>query len=136
MKYSDAFPSRYMRADDLQGTDRIVTITSVDFEDFTDPKTRRTETKPVLRFREKAAKDLVLNRTNFKTISTVLGEETDDWVGQSIVLYATRVESFGDMVEAIRIRDRKPKPAAAPAARPAPPPVPVEESVGSDAVPF
>jgi len=136
MKYSDAFPSRYMRADDLQGTDRIVTITSVDFEDFTDPKTRRTETKPVLRFREKAAKDLVLNRTNFKTISTVLGEETDDWVGQSIVLYATRVESFGDMVEAIRIRDRKPKPAAVPAAKPAPPPVPVEEGVGADAVPF
>jgi len=98
MKYSDAFPSRYMRADDLQGTDRIVTIASVDFEDFTDPKTRRTETKPVLRFREKAAKDLVLNRTNFKIISQLLGEETDDWAGQQIVLYTTRVESFGEMV--------------------------------------
>jgi hypothetical protein len=47
MKYSDAFPSKYMRADDLQGVDRIVTIASVDFEDFTDPKTRRTETKPL-----------------------------------------------------------------------------------------
>src|SRR5262249_6066216 len=136
MKYSDAFPSRYMRADDLQGTDRIVTIASVDFEDFTDPKTRRTETKPVARFREKAAKPLVFNRTNFKITSDLLGEDTDDWIGQQIILYVTRVESFGDMVEAIRVRDRKSKPAAAPAAKPAPPPVPVEESVGADAVPF
>jgi len=138
MKYSDAFPSKYMKADDLQGTDRIVTIHSVDFEDFTDPKTRRTETKPVLRFREKAAKDLVLNRTNFKTLSILLGDETDNWEGQQIVLYSTRVESFGEMVDAIRIRERKPAAAAAvkPAPQPQPQPQQADAGVGMDAVPF
>lgn len=135
MKYSDAFPSKYMRAEDLAGVDRVVTINSVDFEDFTDPKTRRTETKPVIRFREKAAKDLVVNRTNFKTISAVLGEDTDDWIGQQLILYVTRVESFGEMVDAIRVRERKPQTAATLFAKLAPQPV-VQESIGADAVPF
>jgi len=136
MKFSDAFPSKYLKADDLdEENDMIVTIREVEFEAFEDPKTRKSDNKPVIYFKEKNVKPLVLNRTNFKTISDILGgDDSDDWLGQRIALYQTMVESFGERKPGIRVRERKPKPANAP---PKPSkPAPKEAEQYDDEVPF
>lgn len=115
MRMNDAFPSKYLKADDLEEGDLIVTIKGADYEEFTDPKTKKTDQKPVLYFEGNDSKPLVLNKTNWKTIAEILGtDDTDDWTGKKIVLYATEVEAYGETMLGIRVRLKAPtKPAAA-----------------------
>lgn len=108
MRISGAFPSDYLKAHDLQDQKVLVKMSRVEMRDIGD------EVKPVLFFEAKD-KGLVLNKTNSNTISAVYGDETDDWIGELVVLYETTVEFQGKRVAAIRclVPPRKPqKPAA------------------------
>jgi len=97
---NEAFPSQYLKASDLKGTQPVVTIERVGFE----PVGQKREMKPVLYFVGKE-KGMVLNKTNSKAIMGLVGSpETDDWGGFSIRLYAANVEFQGEMVESIRIK--------------------------------
>ena len=99
MKLSKAFPSKYLKADDLQGRRVSVVIESSDMEDIGGDGGE----KLVLRFVGKD-KGLVCNMTNANMIAEIIGSEaTDDWSGQKIVLYATKVDFQGKRVSAIRI---------------------------------
>jgi hypothetical protein len=114
MKLHDAFPSNYMKADDLEDGDLTVTIrdhSPVEWAEFQQKGKPTPDNKPVLYFQHpREAKALVLNKTNWKTIADVLGtDETDDWGGKQITLYATEVESFGETVLAVRVRMKKGK---------------------------
>jgi len=114
MRFNDAYPSKWLAADDLDNGDLTVTIRDeepTEWVEFSQPGSNRPDRKPVLYFKvPRGTKPLVLNKTNFKAISDVLGtDETEEWAGQSITLYATEVESFGEMKMGIRIRLRKPK---------------------------
>jgi len=51
---------------------------------------------------------VVLNKTNAKIIASLHGNETDDWPGKKIILYATEVDFRGEIVDAIRVRKRIP----------------------------
>jgi hypothetical protein len=120
MKMSDAYPSKWLSSSDFEDGDMVVTISSddpVSYEEFKTPGKATPDHKPVLRFKApKGTKPLVLNKTNWKTIGQVLGsDDTDDWAGQSITIYATEVEAFGETTMGIRVRAQKPK-----AAKPAP----------------
>ncbi len=121
MKVNDLFPTRFVAAADLQGRSFTLTIRSVTLEDM-QSHDNQTVTKPVAWFTN-AAKGLVLNRTNCMTIADLYGMETDDWVGKSIIIYATKVRSFGKIVDAIRVRAEVPAPPKMPA---------VEEQSGID----
>lgn len=112
MRFSDAYPSHYLKAEDLEDGDMVVTIrddSPVEWAEFTQKGKPTPDNKPVLYFKHpRDAKALVLNKTNWKTISDVLGsDETDDWAGKQITLYATEVESFGETVLAVRVRLKK-----------------------------
>lgn len=119
MKTSEAFPSKYLKADDLQGRDVAVTIANVSLEDFDGD--RGKESKLVIGFKGKDKK-FIVNKTNCKTISKVLGsDETDDWIGKSIVIGPREIEFNGDVVWSIRVSLKAPAQAPAPkAAKPAP----------------
>jgi len=105
---NDAFPSKYLKAEDLEEGDLIVKIKEAQFEEFTDQRTKRPDNKPVLYFSGEV-KPLVLNKTNYKTITQLLGsDDTDDWTGRKIALYATEVESFGEVTLGIRVRLKAP----------------------------
>ena len=97
---NDFFPSKYLSAADLGG-DTTVVIEGIGREDFSG------ELKPILHLRD--SKDLVLNKTNAKTIASVYGDEIDHWTGKAIILYATEVDFRGEIVQAIRIRREHPK---------------------------
>ena len=122
MNIDQSFPSKYLKAADLQGRNISVQISGVQLEDVgSDDKPER---KPVVYFTG-AKKGLVLNKTNALSISEVIGPETDNWVGVKVQLFATRVPFQGRMVDAIRLSVPRDAPATAakPAAAPAPVPV-------------
>jgi hypothetical protein len=110
MNIKQAFPSKFLKAADLDG-DRVLTIRSVAIEDV---GTDRTEEKPVVSFQE-IERRLVLNRTNADTIADLYGADTDDWAGRQIILTPSETDFAGKRVPCIRIRTRAPGGAAAPA---------------------
>ncbi len=100
MRLSDLFPSKYLKATDLGDRQAPVIIEHILIEDIEgDEKTVR---KPVLYFKGKD-KGLVLNVTNANAIAAVYGEETDDWMGQQIILYSRMVDFKGAEVAGIRV---------------------------------
>jgi hypothetical protein len=61
-----------------------------------------------------ADKPMILNRTNAKTITKITGSPfIEDWVGKQIVLGVDTVSAFGELTEALRVRNIKPAPAKA-----------------------
>lgn len=55
------------------------------------------------------AKPLILNTTNQKMISKVVGSPyIEDWAGKRILLGTETVAAFGERVEAVRVRKRQP----------------------------
>ena len=55
-------------------------------------------------------KPMILNRTNAKAIEKVVGSGlVQDWMGTQVTLYVEKgVKAFGEVVDALRIRDKKP----------------------------
>lgn len=115
MKISSAFPSKYLKAADLQDKPVTLVMSRVDLEKV---GMGNEDPKPVLYF-TKARKGLVLNKTNSKAITVAYGDDTDEWEGKPITLFPAMVDFAGETVESIRVR--KPKDAVEPAAaKPAP----------------
>lgn len=95
-------PSKYLEAADLQGKLVAVTIESIVARiELKNPK-GEVDYRPMFRLAGKE-KGWVLNKTNLKLIAQVYGSKADQWIGKTVVLYATRVESFGKTVDAIRV---------------------------------
>lgn len=97
MKISDAFPSKYLKADDLGGREARVIMDTVTYEKLGD------DDKPILYFKGKE-KGVVLNKTNANTISIAYGDDTDDWAGEEIILFSVMVDFQGKVGPAIRCR--------------------------------
>ena len=115
MRISDAFPSNYLKAADLQGRMVTVTVAGSRMEDF------GGEEKPCLLFQGKD-KGMVLNKTNASAIVSAYGDETDEWIGKPIELYSARVMFQGSMVDGLRVRvPAPPSPQPAPYVAPSPP---------------
>jgi hypothetical protein len=102
MKASDAFPSKYLAAADLNDEDMVVKITHIQAEEV------GGQNKFILFFAGQK-KGLVLNKTNWNTIATICGEDSDDWTGQQITLFPTQVDFQGETVDAIRVKKSRPK---------------------------
>ena len=113
MKLSEAFPSSFIKADDLNGKSVTVEISAVELTEL--GQGRDKETKLLVSFKGKEKK-MVCNKTNASTISELYGSETDGWIGQKITMMPREVEFQGKMVMAIRVSIVKP---GAPAAKPA-----------------
>lgn len=53
---------------------------------------------------------MILNKTNCKAIAKAVGSPyMEDWAGKKVSIYISKVKAFGDMVEAIRIREKAPQ---------------------------
>ena len=133
MKISAAFPSNYVKAADLDGKPRIVTIRTCVLEDLGQGNER--ERKPVLYF-DKAQKGLVLNKTNANTVADAYGDDTAAWEGRSVEIFPTPVEYKGKMVDGIRLRVKAAAPpSVAPPATPPPAAAPMDDEL-NDEIPW
>ena len=103
MKISKAFPSRYLKAADLDGSAVALTISHVEREEVGNEK----EQKPVLYFKD-WTKGLVLNRTNAGAITAAYGDESEDWTGKPVEVFATTTQFRGTTVDCLRVRISSP----------------------------
>jgi len=132
MKISNAFPSDYLKAADLQGGRYTMTISQVTIE-----KISETENKPVIHFHN-TNKGMVLNKTNAMNLTILYGDETDNWIGKQIELFTTVVPFQGQNVQAIRLTAPPAQQAAAPIQQttaPAPQPAPAANPMASQPLP-
>ena len=122
---NDIYPSKWMRAADLKGASHRITIQDVDTGLIGEGDAAKQQI--ILELRGDW-KPLGLNKTNAQAIAELFGEDTDDWIGQEVVVFPTRVDFSGKMVDAIRvdgratqkiIQDKLKKTAAKPAPQPA-----------------
>jgi len=97
MKLSEAFPSNYLKSDDLQGNDVTVVIAGAEMEMV------GSERKLVLTFQGKK-KSMICNKTNAGRIAYLYGDDTDGWTGREIVLTSEFVEYQGKTVKGLRIK--------------------------------
>jgi hypothetical protein len=91
------YPSRFLRAADLDGKPLRVTIAGLKRDDV------GGETKVVLSFADHE-KSLILNKTNARSIAKALGDETSAWPGKTIMLVPAVVDFKGESVDAVRVR--------------------------------
>ncbi len=88
---NDLFPSKWLKAFDLQGSEPVVKIARVELAAMGNTR----ELKPVVFFQGKT-KGLRLNKTMALFIAALAGsEETDRWIGLTVQLYGTTA-TFGD----------------------------------------
>jgi len=132
---NDAFPSKYLKASDLQGAEPVVTMSRVEFE----PVGQKKEMKAVLYFHHKE-KGLVLNKTNANKITELTGSAiTEEWDGHKIRLFATETQFAGDTVDCIRVKAAV-KPGMSRMTKPIPPPPPADidhdAELSDDEIPF
>jgi len=99
MDINAAFPSDFLKTNDLQGREVPVTIDRVEMQEVGPDK----ELLPVVYFRNKV-KGMVLNKTNSHTISDLYGSETNNWAGQKIILWPTQTDFGGRQVACIRVK--------------------------------
>lgn len=136
---NDVFPSKYLKAGDLDGTPLTVTIVSAPLETLKNPEGKE-QTKTVLYLRG-TKKLLPLNVTNWVSCAEICGDDSDDWAGHKIELYPTTTEMKGKVVDCIRIRapeQSKPATKQKPAATKAKPKaqVPPAHDDMEDEIPF
>ena len=99
----------YLGSYSLDGKkEALVTITKLDTDKVTGQQGRKEDCFVVC-FKE-FDKPMILNRTNAKAIEKVAGSGlVQDWVGTQVTLYVEQgVKAFGEIVDALRIRDKKP----------------------------
>ncbi len=136
MKMSEEFPSKYLKATDLQGREVRVTMSNCEREEV-GQKDGQPDFKPVLYFKGKD-KGVVLNKTNANTISDFYGDDTADWYDQPVFLYAVDTEYQGKKTKGLRVRiptakDNRVQPKADPISS-GPPPQAAE--LADDEIPF
>jgi len=97
MKISEEFPSKYLKAADLQGREVKVVMQNVEKEKL------GNDNKLVLYFKGKD-KGCVLNKTNSATISDAYGDDTEGWFNQPLILFTVQVDFQGKVGPAIRVK--------------------------------
>jgi len=103
------FNYEYLGSYSLDGKKEIVVQVSKLSQEKVTGQQGRKEDCFVVYFKE-FDKGMILNRTNARAIEKVAGSGlVEDWVGVQVTLYVEKgVKAFGDVVDALRIRDKKP----------------------------
>ncbi len=97
MKVSEAFPSKYLKAEDLDGEEAVI-IDKIVKEEIGEAKDLRN----VLCFKD--GRKMVCNLTNAKRIALLHGDEMDDWPGKQIIITTEWVSFKGETVPGLRIK--------------------------------
>ena len=53
---------------------------------------------------------MIPNKTNMRIITKLFGTPyIEDWSGRKVIIYAAKVRAFGEMIEALRIKNQLPQ---------------------------
>ena len=98
MLFNEMFPSPWLKADDI-GDGLNLTIKQISTEQVGKEK----EVKPVIHWQEDY-KSMILNKTNGKSIASMYGDDSADWIGKTIDLYQTAVEVASETYQVVRVK--------------------------------
>ena len=98
MDIKQAFPGTYFKAADFSDKEEMFVIADGSMETLADG-----EKKFVLRF-EECQQALICNKTNAFALAEAFGDETEQWVGKTIILYSARVQGPGGLTNGVRIK--------------------------------
>ena len=102
MKLNDMMPSKYLKTSDVDG-DTVVTVKELKKVNVARDDAE-AEYKWTITFQE-FPKAMVLNKTNLIRMGKALGDDSDDWIGNQVVLYVDDNVQYGaDVVSGLRIR--------------------------------
>jgi len=96
-KISEIFPSKYLKASDLQGNEHKIIIDGVMTERFGD------DTKPVVSFRG-WKKTCPINKVVSLFLADALGDDADSWVGKAAIIFPTTQPFQGKSFPVVRFR--------------------------------
>jgi hypothetical protein len=114
-KISEVFPSKYLKASDLQGNEHKVIIAGVVTERFSD------DTKPVVSFRG-WTKTCPINKVVSLFLADALGDDTEAWVGKAVIILPTTQPFQGKTFPVVRFRMPAARDAKMPVSTSMPPP--------------
>lgn len=102
------FNYEYIGAYSLKpGEERTLTIKETRKEKVKGPDGKEQECFVAI-FEEKE-KPMILNKTNCKIITKIYDDpHIENWRGLRITVYATKVNGWGEMLEALRVKNEKP----------------------------
>jgi hypothetical protein len=103
MNVNKMFPSRYATGADLNGKSHTLVIARIAEEEMRPQPTAAPVKKFVLYFKN-AQKGIILSRTLTDQIAAVLGQETEEWTGKKITIYAVPLRVAGKDRLAIRAK--------------------------------
>ena len=104
MKLTNLFPSSFLKAQDVTdvGGEMALKMTSLEMKEFeTDDGGK--ERKAIVVFEND--KRMVCNKTNATTLFSMLGEDSDMWIGKEVILVVQDVTFGNKTVPAIRIKN-------------------------------
>ena len=98
--FASAGGAKFFKAADIKGEEARIKITK--FREANLPNTGKT---PVIDFTyNREERSLPLNKTNFKKLIEKLGNETNEWIGETITLYTVMANNPKTNSEAPSIR--------------------------------
>ena len=97
MNINDVFPSKYLKASDLNGQDLQVVIQSTAPVKFDDGDKIEITLMG-------QSKTFVCNKTNATAIGVAYGGETEAWAGCNVILFPMMVDTPSGPKQAIRVR--------------------------------
>ena len=102
MDFELLYPSKYLKAADLGDREVTKTIGAVKLEDLEGVDGTKKQ-KVIVTFKD-AKKQWVMPRTCGEALRLMFGKETNAWTGKRVTLYSRKVDSFGEEVDAVRVR--------------------------------
>lgn len=103
MNRNDAFPSKYLKKEDLTSGPIIATIARVEMGDVGTEDNK--DTKPIMFFREEDIKPMVVNSGNWDTCAELFGDESDNWTRHQVEIFVDQnVKYAGKKVGGLRLR--------------------------------
>ena len=100
------FDYRFLSGEELPG-EIIVTIERVTTEEAFNPSSNSKEQVLAVYFKG-AKKGIVLNKTNAKAITKVVGSPyQEDWIGEKIIIYPKSGKFFGEAMQVVRVKIQK-----------------------------
>lgn len=109
--YRTMFDLEFIAGFELGQREATFTIESVSGQKIKGAEGKENK-RPVVVFTEKRRDGqpikLVVNKTNGRTIADLYGNDTKNWVGRRVTLFAMQVKAFGKTDLAVRVRPTRP----------------------------
>lgn len=100
---NEEFPSEYLNGDEIGKAIVPVKIASVDMKLVKNPKKQSNQNRMVIYFEDKE-KGLIIAKERGNELKILFGDDPQKYIGEEIMLYTKRQNSFGEMKNIIHIR--------------------------------